>query len=76
MKYILTTKTEKKIRIDLTYMNIVFVKFAKLAFENYTALQKLRYNLLYCFLLLAHNSSINELKNMKLSEHICYEMTN
>ena len=21
-----------------------------------------------------HNSSINELKNMKLSEHICYEM--
>ena len=23
-----------------------------------------------------HNSSINELKNMKLSEHIYYEMTN
>ena len=23
-----------------------------------------------------HNSSINELKNMKLSEHICYEMIN
>ena len=23
-----------------------------------------------------HNSSINELKNIKLSEHICYEMIN
>ena len=23
-----------------------------------------------------HDSSINELKNMKLSEHICYEMIN
>ena len=23
-----------------------------------------------------HNSSYNELKNMKLSEHICYEMIN
>ena len=23
-----------------------------------------------------HNSSINELKNMKLSEHICYKMNN
>ena len=23
-----------------------------------------------------HNSSVEELKNMKLSEHICYEMIN
>ena len=23
-----------------------------------------------------HNSSINEIKNMKLSEHICFEMIN
>ena len=35
--------------------------------------QKLRYNLLYCFLFFVHIFLINELK-MKLSEHICYDI--
>ena len=43
---------------------------------KYTALQKLRYNLIYCFLFFVHTSLINEVKNMKLSEHIFYEMIN
>ena len=43
---------------------------------KYTALQKLRYNLLLLFYSFVHNSSINEFKNMKLSEHIFYEMIN
>ena len=53
-------------RLKLSYENLKFI---------YIALQKLRYNLLYCSSFV-HNSSISELKNMKLSEHICYEMIN
>ena len=37
---------------------------------------KVKVQLALLFSSFVHNSSINELKNMKLSEHICYEMIN
>ena len=59
------------------YFNFLFyIYFCSVCHAGNTLMSKIKVTTCFIVFIFVHNSSINEHKNMKLRENICYEMIN